>query len=225
MAVQKAVMEVMEKNLTIWQSVTALKKKYDQFVRNIKKIDDYDTILRTSSEKLKEKRIKSHKELVEKLFPVTSVLSVFASDAGHHKLENLTKVKYSRLEKMKHDALVKYSARILKTSGLLLEQPPEAGKKIPKQAIADYGLTYGHLDGLQTAVDSSIRDETAFTEFRAKKNKSKKKLERRIGKNNILLNKELDRMMHLFRDSQKSFYNAYIKSRIPQQSEKDAAIN
>ena len=33
-------MEVMEKNLSKWQSVKELKKKYDQFVRNIKKIDD-----------------------------------------------------------------------------------------------------------------------------------------------------------------------------------------
>lgn len=213
--IQKAVMEVMEKNLSKWQSVKELKKKYDLFVRNIKKIDDYDTILRTDFAPLKEKRAISKKELMGKVFPVISVLGVFAYDKGDKKTGKLANVKFSELEKMKHNALVKYSTRVLKISGLLIEQNPEAGEKTTKHVIADYGLTSKHLEGLQTALDISIGDEAAYAEIRLRKKKSKAKLERRIRDNNTLLKKKLDRMMHLFSDSQKSFYSAYIKSRIP----------
>jgi len=213
--IQKAVMEVMEKNLSKWQSVKELKKKYDLFVRNIKKIDDYDTILRTDFAPLKEKRAISKKELVGKVFPVTSVLGVFAYDNGDKKMGKLANVKFSELEKMKHNSLVKYSKKILKISGPLIEQNPEAGKKTPKHVIADYGLASKHLDGLQTSLDNCIRNEAGFTEIRLMKNKSKAKLEQRIRDNNVLLKKKLDRMMHLFRDSQKTFYSEYIKSRIP----------
>ena len=213
--IQKAVMEVMEENLSKWQSVKELKKKYDLFVRNIKKIDDYDTILRTDFAPLKEKKAISKKELVGKVFPVTSVLGVFACDNGDKKMGKLANVKFSELEKMKHNALVKYSTRVLKISGPLIEQNPEAGEKTTKHVIADYGLTSKHLDDLKTAKDNSIRDEAAYAEIRLRKKKSKAKLERRIRDNNTLLKKKLDRMMHLFSDSQKSFYSAYIKSRIP----------
>ena len=41
------------------------------------------------------------------------------------------------------------------------------------------------------------------------------KLDRRIRENDQLLKKKIDRMVHLFGNSQKAFYNAYIKSRLP----------
>ncbi|MCK4746133.1 MAG: hypothetical protein KAT15_03820, partial [Bacteroidales bacterium] len=83
----------------------------------------------------------------------------------------------------------------------------------------DYGLTPRHLESLQFALDNSIRDEADFNETKLKKKKSKAKFEQRIRENNLLLKKKLDRMMHLFRDSQKTFYGAYIKSRIAAEAE------
>ncbi len=214
-AIQKAVMGVMEKNLTQWQSIAELKSKYDQFVRNVKKIDDYSVILQTNLTPLKEKRADSTRKLVEQLFPVTSVLGVFAYDMGDKKLGNLCNAKYSELEKMKHDSLVKFSVKALKTSDRLLDQQEKMGKKKPKHRLTDYGLTPKHLKNLQLILDSCIREEAHFKETRLKKKKSKVKLNRSIRENNLLLKKKMDRMMHLFRDTHQAFYSAYIKSRIP----------
>ena len=81
--------------------------------------------------------------------------------------------------------------------------------------IADYGLTSKHLENLRSALEACTGDEELFTATRIEIKKGKVKLDLRIRENNQLLKKKIDRMIHLFRDSQKSFYNAYIKSRLP----------
>ncbi|MCK5136934.1 MAG: hypothetical protein KAR19_14200 [Bacteroidales bacterium] len=219
LAVQKAVMDVMEKNITKWQSIAELKSKYDLFVWNIKKIDGYKVILQTDLASLKEKKTNTRKELTEQAFPVTSVLGVFMYDMGDKKLGKFINMKYSELEKMNPDVLERYCIKVLKISRALMDQNVEAEKKAPKHVIGDYGLTAKHLDTLQIALDQYIREEAVFSETRLSKKKSKSKLNRRIRENNVLLKKKIDRMMHLFRDSQKTFYKAYIKSRIPAESE------
>lgn len=218
-AVQKAVMDVMEKNIAKWQSITEMKSKYDLFVRNIKRIDGYKTILQTDLASLKEKKTNTRKELIEQVFPVTSVLGVFAYDMKDKKLGKFVNMKYSKFEKMNSDALEKLCIKVLKISRVLLDQNVEAEKTAPKHVIGDYGLTVKHLDNLQITLDQYIREEADFSETRLSKKKSKSKLNRRIRENNVLLKKKIDRMMHLFRDSQKIFYKAYIKSRISAESE------
>lgn len=217
-------MEVMEKNLSKWQSITELKSKYDQFVRNIKKIEDYIKILQTEPAPLKQTKNDANKALVEHVFPVTSVLGVYACDRGDKKLCRMASIKFTELEKFKHGDLVKFSRKILKITGKLLDQQTEEGKKPPKHLLADYGLTAQHLDKVKVALDTCIKDEVVYREVRSTKKQSQVKLDQRIRDNNQIMKKKLDRIMHLFRDTQKTFYNAYIKARIPVEStEKPAA--
>jgi hypothetical protein len=213
-AIQKAVMEVMEKHLTKWQSVTELKRKYDRFVRNLKKIDDYYLDLQKHLAPLKQSKRNSRKALLEQLFPIASVVGVFAYDMGDRKLGKNVDMKLSELKKMKADALEKYCFKVLKISGSLLEPTVETASSPPKHAIADYGLTPKHLESLQLALENSIRDEEEFSKTKLSKKKSKAKLEQRVRENNILLKKKMDRMIRLLRESQKTFYADYIKSRI-----------
>lgn len=206
-AVQKAVMEVMEKNISKWRAVSAMKKKYDLFVRNIKKIDDYMSAGNTDIAPLKENRLHAKKAMIEQVFPVISVLGVYAYDTGDRKLGKSVHMKFGELEKMNADELKKYSIRILKTARSLMDQ------KRSGHVITDYGLTGKHLDQLQKSLDQFIRDDETFVHTRKEKKKSRKKLDRRIRENDQLLKKQLDKMMHLFRNTQKTFYSAYIRSR------------
>jgi len=219
-AVQKSVMEVMEGNLAKWQSVSELKRKYDRFIRILKKIDDYNAALQIDLSPLKENKTKSKKELVGMVFPVTSVLGVYAFDMGDSKLGKLVNVKFSDIEKMKTSELEQYCFKILRISTKLLEFKQDSDKKPPKHLIADYGMNARHLQSLKFALDSFVRSEVALSEARLKKKKSKEKLKKSIGENNRILKKKMDLMMHLFRDSQKIFYAAYIKSRIPVEATK-----
>jgi hypothetical protein len=214
-SVQKAVKAVMAKNQAKWQAITELKNSYGQFSRNLEMIDEYVGILQIDLAPLKEKKVKSRKILVEKVFPVSSVMGVFACDIGAGKLEKLAEVKSGELEKMSTGSLLKYCKRILKISESLLEGTREEGKKALKHLISDYGLTVKHLEALQRALDDCSIDAVEYDSSRINKKKAKVKLDRRIRENNQLLKKKLDLMIHLFRDNQQAFYNDYIKSRIP----------
>ncbi len=217
-AVQHAVMAVMSKNRSVWQGISELKNKADQLDGNLQKIGEYETILMKDPGPLKEKKLNSRKALAEKVFPVASVLGVFAYDSGDRKLGKLVTVKFSELEKLKPELLVKYCVKIRKIAAALLDQKKEVvkeGKKSPGMVISDYGLTAGHVEKLQAAIEGCISDEADYEAIRQSRKKSKVKQGRTIRNNNLLLKKRLDKMMHLFRDSQKTFYNAYIKARIP----------
>ena len=214
-AVQKAVNEVMIKNQAKWKTITELKNRYEQFTRNLTRIDEYDVILLTPLAPLKEKKVNSMKVLVEKVFPISSVLGVFAYDIGDRKLGKLVGVKSSEVDKMSVELLLKYCKRILKISELLFEQIGDEGKKAPKHLIADYGLTSEHLETFKSAMDNCSIDTAEYATARLARKKSKVKLDRCIRENNQLLKKKLDRMIHLFRDTQKTFYSGYIKARIP----------
>ena len=218
-AVQKAVKEVMDKNQAKWQAVAELKNRVEQFNSNLARIDKYVAILQTDLAPLKKKKVTSRKVLVEQVFPVTSVMGVFSMDIGDKKLCKLAGVKFTDLEKMSNESLLKYGIRILKISETLLAQTREEGKKSPKHLIADYGLTVKHMEALQAALDGCSIEASDCPTTRREKNKRTRQLDRRIRENNMLLNKTMDRMMHLFRDNQKAFYNAYIKARISVEKE------
>ncbi|MFO7935694.1 MAG: hypothetical protein R6U78_16645 [Bacteroidales bacterium] len=219
-ALQKAVMEVMEKNNSKWRSVSEMKNDYDQFVRNLKKIDDHISVIQTDLAPLKENRFRSKKELIDQVFPVISVTGVYAYDAGDKKLEKYMNRKFSELEKMKGDELKNFSGRVLKICRSLMEKTPEIKKKDPVPVITDYGLTAKHLERLKKSLDQFIRDDETLAHSKKAKKKSGKKLDRQLRENEKLLRKKLDRMMQLFRDSQKAFYEAYIRSRLEPEKEK-----
>jgi len=214
-ALQKAVAEVMEKHQQKWQGVAELKKSVEQFKGNLRKIEALEAILKRELAPLKEKMENSRKLLVEQLFPVASVLRLFAYDMGDRKLVKIAKVKFSGLEKMGDGSLIKYGRKILKTGGSLHDQETVKGKKSPRHLIKDYGLTSGHLQKLGNALDGWEKDRSDYNTAREKRKKSKVKMDRHIRENTQMISKKLDRMMHLFRESQKTFYDAYIKSRIP----------
>ena len=213
--VQNTVMVVVEKYRSKWQTVGEFKNKVDSFVWNLKKIEDYNVVLQIDLAPIKERRNRSKRELIDEVFPITSVLGVYAHDMGDSKLKKVVNRKFSALEKLNYNMLASYCIKVLKSSGKLLDQSTDKSKKLPKHLIMDYGLTVKHLDSLQAAIDDYISANKEFSETRLSKRKSKIKLKRHIRENNMLLKKSIDRMMHMFRDTQRPFYNAYIKARIP----------
>jgi hypothetical protein len=211
-AIQKYVMDVMEKNIVKWKDVEEIKKKYDHFVRNLKKIEDDLLIISTDLSPLEQKSTASKEELIRKVSPIAGVLGVYAGDIGDMKLARIGGMSEKELRKIQPKALKKYCTKVIKISGDLL-RPVDENKKPPKRVISGYGLTPLHLEKLHQALDQYISQEAKFLESRKKYKRSKAKLEKRIAFNNKLLKGQLDRMILLFRDSEKTFYNAYLRSR------------
>ena len=224
LAVQQAVRDVMEKHISKWQHVPALKSQYDRFVLNLKKIEDYQLVLAHDLVPLKENRKQAKDQLVERVFPVSSALWVYASDVGDRKLGNLVKGKLREIQKLSSEDLIKYGKRILVTIRNMMEKRVKIGKKEAIHPVEDYGLTEPVVSKLQTAVDSLEAAIKAYCDASLNRKKSRVKLVKRLRENEMLLNKKMDKMIHLFRDNQKMFYNAYLKSRLhvpPAEAETD----
>jgi hypothetical protein len=214
-ALHKGIEAIMDQNQRHWHNVIELRKTVEQFKHNIARSEEHATILRTDLVPFKLKMLNAKKVLVERVFLVASVLRVFASDTGDRKLRKLTGMKFSEFQKLSVESLVKYSKKILKITGPLLEQKREEGKNKPRHLVADYGLGYQHLENLKKAIDGCEASAADFTSTRNKMKKSRVKLERCIRENDQLLKKKIDRMMHLYRDNQEAYYYAYIRARIP----------
>lgn len=216
-AVQEAVAEVLDKHQAKWQDIIELKKRHGQLKDNLVKIGEYEAVLRKKLAPLKEKTLNSRRILVEQVFPVSSVLGVFSCDTGDKKLEKLVKIKFGDLEKSSDESLKKYCRKILKIAGVLLDQKKEGDSKDKKKKISDYGLASGHLDKIRSALDEWKKNHSEYIALQQQKKKSKSKLSKTIRENNQILKNKIDRMVQLFRDSQKTFYNTYINARIPEE--------
>jgi hypothetical protein len=216
-AVQEAVAEVLNKHQARWQDVVELRKRYGQLKDNLVKIGEYEAVLKKKIAPLKEKAMNSRRILVEQVFPVSSVLGVFSYDTGDKKLDKLAKVKFSDLEKSSDESLMKYCRKILKIAGVLLDQKKGGDKKESKKKISDYGLASGHLDKIRSALDEWKKNNSEYIALQKQKKKSKSRLSKTIRENNQILKNKIDRMMQLFRESQKTFYNSYINARIPEE--------
>ncbi len=206
-------MEVMENHLISWQDNTVLQKKYDLFVKNLKKIEDAVQVLEKETAPLKAKRVESRKQLVEELFPVISVMGVFAYDTRDKKLGKLVNLKFSELDKMKPESLDRYSQKVLKRSGQLLSQKKEGSKKSPDRLISEYGLSSEHVEKLQKARDHALADDREVKKLRGDKERSTRILGKTMKENERLLKRNMDRMIPLFRDSKPAFYGAYLTAR------------
>ena len=210
--IQRSIMSVMEQNLSIWRSVPELKNKYDLFVRNLKKIEDHQNMAGTDLAPYREKKLGSMKTLLQKAIPVISVLGVYAKDTGNTKLNKLVNLNADELETMNPDALRKYFRRILRICRALMEQDKGDGLETHTRKISDYGLTENHLEMIREALDQFISDQDTFKNQRIEIKRYKNKLDRRIRENNIILKTQLNKMILLFRDSNKEFYESYLKA-------------
>jgi chromosome segregation ATPase len=213
MAIQKSVMDVMEKNLAAWQSVEEMRKDYDLFVRNLKKIDDDLAEIKKDLAPLKKKRLRSKNALIQQLSPVTGILEVYAGDSGDRKLARLTDSRIDDLKRLKTDALKQYCEKVLKEVASLMETQAGNNQKGSRRMISGYGLTEEHLERLKKALDQYATDAENHMNSRNDIRKSRARLERRVRENSQLLKKRMDRMMLLFHDSHKDFHDAYFSSR------------
>jgi len=212
--IQKAVKEVMEKNISKWQKVPALNAQYDKFIFNLKKIEGYLVVLKQDLAPLKEKRELARKHLVDTVFTISGALGVYAADVRDRKLMNLLKGKLRDVRKLKPEELIRHGKKVAQHVESLLENDQKVGKKGSRHPIRDYGITEKLHLRLQSALENFQAAINGYWEASLDRKKSKVKLVKKIRDNEILLKQKMDRMIHLFKDEQKAFYQAYIQSRL-----------
>jgi flagellar biosynthesis chaperone FliJ len=72
--------EFMERNLDKWNTIDAIRKTYDKFIKNLKKIKDLQPELEQDLTPIMEELSRKRDALLEKLVPIGNILDVYSQD-------------------------------------------------------------------------------------------------------------------------------------------------
>jgi hypothetical protein len=208
--------ETLEKNLSKWDGLSALREIYDDFMKNyvkIKKLSD-EQIKRPAA--LINAKNKLLNQLTEKVIPVANVLEVYLT--GKNK-KNYKKVKISKnkLLKSKDSKILKKCELVLRNSRKLFNKATKDAEKVitatSKTNIKDYGLTEVMLNDLEDIFNKYKAESEQVGDKLKKEIKITEKILTLVKKNNKLLKKKLDKLMIIFESKDPEFYEIYQKSR------------
>lgn len=217
---QRTVMDHMESNLKLWQNVEALRKNYDRFIRNIKRINDLEAELAESPVSLDTEKEKARKKLAEAILPVVNVLNVIASETGNKKLMKITDLINSDIENQKCNKLLKLGDKILKNHKKLIAVNNKSDKKNPDgsgklRIVTDhYGLTQDHMDKFQDASQNLNEKVESSDNLKARQIKVRRIIKKRIEENERILSGRIDKIMTVFLKGNKNFFSDYQKIRL-----------
>ena len=208
--------EILEKNLSKWDGIAALREIYDEFMKNfvkIKKLSEKQikrpaTLINTKNELLN--------QLIKKVIPVANVLEVYGIRKNKKRSKSV-KISKNKLLKSKDPVILKKCGQILRNGRKLFNKAEsDAERKMDVTSgknILDYGLTEGMINDLE---DSYKRFKTESEQVGSKLNQEKKiaaKIKNLVKNNNKLLKNKLDKLMILFESRDPEFHELYQISR------------
>ena len=203
--------KLMEEQLEKWNSIAEIRKTYDEFIRNLKKLKDLQPDLEKNLGPVQDDLRSKQEQLIEKIFPVTNILAVYGSD---HKLKKSVRTMITsqeELQKMKKGKLLDLAGRLLKTTEKLFPDPEKVDDE-----LMQYGLTAVMLEEFSTALSKYAHAWQLSKDLMRNRTRSKKLSNRLLKANRDLLEKRLDRLMTVFSVTHPSFYQEYKRKREPE---------
>ncbi len=204
----------METNLEKWNSIEEIRKTYDDFVSNLKKIKEIQPELERDLSPVKKELAKKKDLLLQRLFPVRNILEVYAEDHNIGKKGKSIATVRNKLETMAEGELLEYASRLHRLIDEYMhgEEKQEAGTNriTPGKDIQRYGLTQSMMDGLHSAIHQYQSAFELRTDVSRYRKRMKKKSGALIRANRRLLTKRLDKLMSVFSGTHPSFFKAYM---------------
>jgi hypothetical protein len=224
----------MEGSLEKWNTIQEIRRTYDDFIKNLKKLKDLQPELDKDISAVKKKTADSRDRLLEKLFPVGNVLEVYAED---HRLgkkarsllpgrENINSASHRKLldhALRLHRQTDKYMHRTVNQAGSgenksgsgqdtgqnESEPGPDAAKIEPGHDIKRYGLTSGMLEELHSAIQEFQSILKLHDDVLKYRKQTTRKFEKLIRANRNLLKNRLNKLMSVFSGTHPTFYREY----------------
>ena len=205
--------KLMEDQLDKWQSITEIRKTYDAFIKNLKKLQDLQPDLETNLDPFKDELQEKRDHLIDKIFPVTNILAVYVSDKKVKKGKRNLIISKEELRKLKKGKLLDLASRILKTVEKYFPDPNQQDHE-----LFSYGLTAVMVDEFSTALTKYAYALQLNKDLQRNRSKSRKTSNRLMKANRDILKKRLDKLMTVFSVTHPSFYQDYANIRIPKTS-------
>lgn len=201
--------KLMEDQLDKWQSIAEIRKTYDAFIRNLKKLQDLQPDLETNLDPVQDELQEKRDHLINKIFPVTNILAVYTSDKKLKKGNRNLIISKEELSKLKKGNLLDLASRMLKTTDKYFPDPNQ-----PDHELFRYGLTAVMVDEFSSALTKYAYALQLNRDLQRNRSKSRKMSNRLMRANREILNKRLDKLMTVFSVTHPSFYQDYTNIRI-----------
>lgn len=198
--------QVMEKNLDKWADIEKFRAGYDEFVYNLKKIDDLEETAGKDLSSLQLKLEACRNNIITKLIPVTNLLTLYALDTKKKGLRKKLDKSRKNLEDLKHKALINHVDDV----SVYLE------KKFKKQEendqdnkLVSYGLSMGLIEKLREDRDELIMLKQNLEEENLLVEKAGKEIAVLVNANEDLIIKRFHLFMTVFEFSDPNFFTSY----------------
>ena len=205
----------MEGNLDKWNTIEEIRRTYDEFINNLKKLKDLHPELEHDLTPVKLELAEKRNLLIQKLFPVGNILEVYAEDHHLGKTGLSLVIGKKQVESFSNQDLLDHATRLHKLIDKYMHRPMDENESVkqvsPGQDIKRYGLTQSMMDELNGAghqFQSALYLRKDMTTYRKK---AKKKVEGLIASNRDLLKNRLNKLMSVFSGTHPSFYTEYCE--------------
>lgn len=199
---------LMEDQLEKWQSITEIRKTYDEFIRNLKKLKDLQPDLEKNLDPVQDELEEKRRQLIDKIFPVSNILAVYLNDKKLKKEARNMITGWEELDKLKKAKLLYFASRMMQYTEKYFP-----GTEQEDHELLRYGLSGMMVDEFNTALTKYAYALQLNKDLLKNRNKSRKISNRMLKANRIILNKRLDRLMTVFSATHPSFYKDYARTR------------
>ena len=200
--------KLMEDQLEKWHSITEIRKTYDEFIKNLKKLTDLQPDLEKNLDPVKDELKEKRENLIGKIFPLTNILAVYITDKKLKKGTRSMIISKDELNKLKKAKLLDLASRILKTTEKYLPYPG-----MEDNELFSYGITAIMVDEFSSALTKYAYALQLNKDLLNNRSKSRKTSNRLLKVNLEILHKRLDRLMTVFSVTHPSFYQDYASIR------------
>ena len=198
----------MEDQLEKWHSITEIRKTYDEFIKNLKKLKDLQPDLEKNLDPVQDELKEIREHLIGKIFPITNILAVYISDKKLKKGNRSMIISREELNKLKQAKLLDHASRMLKTTEKYFPDPDQADHE-----LSNYGLTPIMVDEFSTALTKYAYALQLNKDLLRNRSKSRKTSNRLLKANRKMLKNRLDRLMTVYSVTHPSFYKDYASIR------------
>jgi hypothetical protein len=193
----------MEENLDSWNHIGEIRRSYDDFVKNLKRLREVKKDLLRDLSPFRTSLIEKRRQLLQKLSPLTNVLAVYIQDhPSGKKIETMVQQRH-QLKEYGHTSLLKYAKKLFK----LLR------KRLGGAQIRRYGLTEDMIRDLGGSIHEFESSLKLKSDLFSAQEKTIGRAEKLIRNNRKLLKRRLDQLLTVFSGTHPGFYNTYRELR------------
>lgn len=199
---------LMEDQLEKWHSITEIRKTYDEFIRNLKKLKDLQPDLEKNLDPIQDEMKEKREQLIDKIFPVSNIMAVYVTDKKLKKGTRNMVINKEDLNKLKKAKLLDLADQTLKSTEKHFPDPD-----VEEHELLSYGLTAIMVHEFSTALTKYAYALQLNKDLLSNRSKSRKTSNRLMKANLEILNKRLDRLLTVFSITHPSFYQDYTSIR------------